>query len=84
MPEKDEHLLRLQVKYKRSRLQIKRPEKKISEKGGIKLNTELNEDMKQIVTENTTDVRKFYEPDSFQCLFGSKKSRYFPSLTNVS
>jgi len=70
--EKDERLHRLQAKYKMSRLQIVRLEKRISEsidKGGIQLDAELNEDMKQIVTDSTKDVHNFYEPDSFQHLF---------------
>jgi len=82
--EKDERLHRLQTKYKISRLQISRLEKRISEsieKGGIQLGAELNEDLSQIVTDSTDDIQSFYEPESFQCLFWDQQIKAL-SLTD--
>jgi len=65
-------LHRLQTKHKISRLQIEQLEKRFAEsieKGGIQLNTEPNEDMKQIVTDSTKHIRSLSHSIVF---FGTK------------
>ena len=76
--EKDERLHRLHTKYKMSRLQIVRLQKKISEsieQGGLKLDEELSKDMQQIFTDNTMKIQNFYQPESFQCLFWDQQMK---------
>ena len=77
-PEKDERLSRLYQEGKVAKLYITRLEKKLTnlvEEDGIRLDDELDRDMKTIIDETTKQINSNYPPNSFEQLFWQQQQK---------
>ena len=63
-----------------AKLRLSQMEKKISEaaaKDGIHLDHELHSDIKQIIEDSSDEIRRSYQPESFQHLFWEQQKKAF-------
>ena len=78
MEEKDERLRRLHYENKVAKLQVSRLEKKITEltaTNGVQLDSELHDDMKEMIAEATNKIHQSFQPNTFQHLFWEQQQK---------
>ena len=80
--EKNQRLRNIHTLYKQTKLRVCRLEEKIAEatqKSGVVLNSELGEDMKQMMLFSTDEVSRAHPEGSFARLFWDQQKKAFES-----